>query len=102
MDGDGGASELRASFWPFSLVYHDNSYVERSIKYRMYVQCTKCDLTSVEDELVVPGVRLVIEEENVVAAVVASSEIGWASRTTHSLVVESDLNDCINCVSGNL
>jgi len=28
-------------------------------------------------ELVVPGVRLVIEEEYVVAAVIASSEIGW-------------------------
>ena len=29
--------------------------------------------------MVVPGVRLVIEEEKVVAAVVASSDIGWFS-----------------------
>jgi hypothetical protein len=32
---------------------------------------------SLEDEVVVPGVSLVIEEEKVVAAVVASSEIDW-------------------------
>jgi hypothetical protein len=31
----------------------------------------------VEDEAVVPGVRLVIDEKKVVAVVVASSEIGW-------------------------
>jgi hypothetical protein len=35
-----------------------------------------------EDEAVVPGVRLVIDEEKVVAAVVASSEIGWERWNT--------------------
>ena len=32
LDGDGGASEVQASFWPFSLDFLENSYVERSIK----------------------------------------------------------------------
>ena len=45
LDGDGGALEVRVSFWPFSLIYLDNSYVERNIKYRMYVQYTKCGST---------------------------------------------------------